>query len=112
VAVSAIAAFLRIDAKQPVPLGREILAILAGQVLITLPSYFAQRAVALVTPLAVGVAGALGPFLVFGLQALEGRVAFSTRTLAGLIAYSLGSLIIAVGELMPGRPRHSALPCA
>jgi len=46
--------------------------------LIAVPYYLLQRAIALVSVLMIGVVAALGPFLVFGLQAIEGRIAYST----------------------------------
>jgi hypothetical protein len=48
--------------------------------------------------LTIGVVGALGPFLVFGLQAMQGRVGYSSWSLFGIIAYSLGALSTALAE--------------
>jgi len=98
VGVAATAAVLGLDAKGPVQSSTLATAIALGLPLIVLPSYLVQRAVALVSPLTIGVAGALGPFLVFGLQAMQGRVAYSNWSLYGIIAYSLGAVITALSE--------------
>jgi hypothetical protein len=90
--------FPRIGAKGPVAIGDAALIFAIGVVLIALPAYLVQRAIHLVSPLFVAVAGAVGPFIVFALQGVEGRVSYSNWTLTGLIGYSLASLILAAGE--------------
>jgi hypothetical protein len=89
---------LRLDTKGPVAIGDAAQILAIGVLLIALPAYLVQRAIHLVSPLFVAVAGAVGPFIVFALQGVEGRVSYSNWTLTGLIGYSLASLILAAGE--------------
>ena len=78
-------------------------ALVIGLALVATPSYLVQRAIPLVSPLVIGLAGALGPFLVFGLQAVEGRIAYSSWTLVGLVVYCLGSVVAATSEALPAK---------
>lgn len=77
-----------------------------GLLLLAFPTYAVQKAVALTSPAAVGAATALIPAVVFGLQIIEGRVAFSAATLAGLVVYALGALLVASAAF---RDRKSVL---
>ena len=90
VALAGVAAAIGIDAKPPVPSWQTTEALAIGLALVATPSYLVQRAIPLVAPLVIGLAAALGPFLVFGLQAVEGRIAYSSWTLVGLVVYCLG----------------------
>jgi drug/metabolite transporter (DMT)-like permease len=101
VGMAAIAAACGLDAKAPVPADQIAEAVSIGLLLVATPSYLVQRAIALVSPLTIGVVGALGPFLVFGLQAIEARVVFSAWTLVGLISYSFSAVLAAAGEALP-----------
>ena len=103
IAVAALAAAIGIDAKPPVPIWQISQALVIGLALVATPSYLVQRAIPLVSPLLIGLAGALGPFLVFALQAVEGRIAYSSWTLAGLVVYCVGTVVAAVSEALPGR---------
>ena len=93
-----------IDAKPPVPSWEIAEALAIGLALVATPSYLVQRAIPLVSPLLIGLAGALGPVLVFGLQAVEGRIAYSSCTLVGLVVYCLGTVVAATSEALPARP--------
>ena len=104
VALAGAAAAMGIDAKPPVPSWEITEALAIGLALVATPSYLVQRAIPLVSPLLIGLAGALGPFLVFGLQAVEGRIAYSSWTLVGLVVYCLGTVVAATSEALPGRP--------
>ncbi len=107
IAVAAVAAAMGIDAEPrlvPSLADRRSPTRVIGLALVATPSYLVQRAIPLVSPLLIGLAGALGPFLVFGLQAVEGRIAYSSWTLAGLVVYCLGSVVAATSEALPGRP--------
>lgn len=46
-----------------------------------------------------GVLTAIGPFVIFGLQMVEGRVDYSTPTLVGLFIYFAGALLAALGAV-------------
>jgi drug/metabolite transporter (DMT)-like permease len=104
VVLAAVAAAMGIDAKPPVPVWHVSQALVIGLALVATPSYLVQRAIPLVSPLLIGLAGALGPFLVFGLQAIEGRIAYSSWTLVGLVVYCLGTALAATSEALPGKP--------
>jgi drug/metabolite transporter (DMT)-like permease len=104
IALAAVAAAMGIDAKPPVPSWQIAEALAIGLALVATPSYLVQRAIPLISPLLIGLAGALGPFLVFGLQAVEGRIAYSSWTLAGLVVYGLGTVVAATSEALPARP--------
>jgi hypothetical protein len=64
-----------------------------------------QRAVALISTLTIGALTALGPFIIFGLQLIEGRVDYAPATLAGLGLYSIGAVLAALGAVTAARPR-------
>lgn len=87
-----------LDDKGPPASADLIAALLAGIPLLALPIYAIQKAVSLSTSLTVGTAVALTPVLVFLMQMLEGRVAYSSATLIGLGIYFLGALIAAFGR--------------
>ncbi|MCP5075489.1 MAG: hypothetical protein GY947_19635 [Rhodobacteraceae bacterium] len=80
--------------------GSELVLIVAiGLVLVVPPLYALQRAVALVSTLTLSTVTALGPFVIFVLQMVEGRVEYSTQTLIGLFVYSVGALLAAYGAV-------------
>jgi hypothetical protein len=63
-----------------------------------------QHAINLISPLLIALAGALGPFLVFGLWGLEWRIAYLSWSLAGLIIYCLGTGLAAASEAISAKP--------
>ena len=63
------------------------------------PLYLLQKAVPLVSTLTLSVLTALGPFVVFALQLVEGRVVYSTVTLCGLAIYIVGAILAAIGTV-------------
>ena len=78
----------------------EIATVVAIGIALTVPPLYAlQRAVALISTLTIGALTALGPFLIFGLQIIEGRVDYAPATLAGLALYSAGALLAALGAV-------------
>ncbi len=98
--VVALAAFLAgVDDKGPVPAGDMLIAIAAGLVLLAFPVYAVQKAVSLSTTLTIGTAAAVTPLVVFLLQMVEGRVAYSRATLAGLAIYFAGAMLAAMGSV-------------
>jgi drug/metabolite transporter (DMT)-like permease len=60
----------------------------AATLLIVIPVFFNQIGMAKISPLAARVMTAAGPVLVFALQQLDPRVAWSTATFAAILAYS------------------------
>ena len=69
-------------------------------ILLTIPSlYLLQKAVPLLSTLTLSALTALGPFAVFGLQLIEGRVDYALGTLAGLVFYSVGAVCSALGAV-------------
>ncbi len=79
--------------------GRIAVIVSIGLIVIALPLYFVQRAVPLVPAMTIAAVTALGPVIVFGLQLLEGRVAYAPATLAGLLVYISGALVAAFGAV-------------
>lgn len=78
----------------------EVAAIVAiGLLLIVPPLYALQRAVALISTLSISVLVALGPFVIFGRQMIEGRVTYSAETLDGLTVFFVGAMVAALGAL-------------
>jgi hypothetical protein len=72
----------------------------AGLLLIALPIYALQAAVERLRPMTVEIVVALGPPLVFALQAFDGRIRFSPLTLAGVVSYSLCTCVALLGRLV------------
>ena len=56
----------------------------------------------MISTLTVSALTALGPFVIFALQMIEGRVDYSTATLIGLAVYCAGSLLSATGAVRGG----------
>jgi len=84
----------------------EIATVVAIGIALTVPPLYAlQRAVALVSTLTIGALTALGPFIIFGLQLIEGRVDYAPATLAGLGLYSIGAVLAALGAVKAARTR-------
>lgn len=95
---------LGFDAKAPLGWGETAVIAALGLLLIVPPLYALQRAVALVSTLTISVLTALGPFVIFLLQAVEGRVEQSPATLIGLAIFFTGSLAAAFGAVRAARP--------
>lgn len=84
----------------------EIATIVAIGIALTVPPLYAlQRAVSLISTLTIGALTALGPFIIFGLQLVEGRVDCAPATLAGLGLYSMGAMLAAFGAVRAAGPR-------
>ncbi|KMW59735.1 hypothetical protein AIOL_004718 [Candidatus Rhodobacter oscarellae] len=96
VATGAVAA-VTAQSMTPLPIWQLLGLCALGFVLAVPPLYVLQRAVALVSTFTIAVLTALGPIVIFGLQILEGRVAFATATLIGLSLYMAGALLTAFG---------------
>jgi drug/metabolite transporter (DMT)-like permease len=97
---------------------------LATTILIVLPLYSLQLGIARTAPLTAHTIRSLGPVLVFGLELVDGRIAYSGSTLSGIALYSffaLGSNLVrgwqddtvhnklALASRNEARARH---PCA
>ena len=105
----AFAAFrLGIDDKGiDVPAGQTAAIVGIGLIVIALPLYFVQRAVPLLPAMTIAALTALGPVIVFGLQMVEGRVAYAPATLAGLLIYMSGALVAALGAVRARLPARA-----
>ena len=99
VLIAAMLATAGVEQKPALPPAELFWICLIGLILIIPPLYALQRAVALISTLTIGAITALGPFLIFALQVVEGRVAFATLTLVGLGLYSVGALLAAFGAV-------------
>ncbi len=90
---------LGLDSKETLPPFEIALIVLVGLALTVPPLYALQRAVATISTLTISALTALGPFLIFGLQMIEGRVEYAPATLAGLMFYFAGALLAAYGAV-------------
>ncbi len=98
VVVAAALAAAGFDHKEPMPGTSEIgLIVVLGLALVIPPLFALQKAVAAVSTMTIGALTALGPFVIFVLQMIEGRVAYSSATLVGLTIYFAGAILAAVG---------------
>lgn len=92
------------DQKPPLDPGETAIIVALGLILIIPPLYALQRAISLISTLSISVLTALGPFLIFSMQLVEGRVEHSTATLIGLGVFFTGSLMAAYGALRGAKP--------
>jgi drug/metabolite transporter (DMT)-like permease len=77
-----------------------LLTITALGLAVTVPPLYAlQKAVAYVSTMTISVLTALGPFIVFVLQMIEGRVDYSPVTLTGLFIYFSGAILATTGAV-------------
>ncbi|MBX2869150.1 MAG: hypothetical protein KTR18_10770 [Acidiferrobacterales bacterium] len=63
------------------------------------PLYFLQKAVSMLPAITISALTALGPFVIFSLQLIEGRIDYSPATLAGLTIYIIGAVLCAFGAV-------------
>ncbi len=109
VATAGAFALAGVDHKMTLSASEIALIVAIGLVLTIPPLYALQRAVALISTLTIGALTALGPFIIFGLQMIEGRVDFASATLAGLFLYFGGALLAAFGAVAAStRSRETA----
>ncbi|MEM8686454.1 MAG: hypothetical protein AAGF81_03930 [Pseudomonadota bacterium] len=99
VLVAAALSVAGVDARAPLPAWDIAVFVLLGVMLTVPPLYALQKAVSLVSTLTISSLTALGPFVIFALQVVEGRVDYSQATLAGLFLYSLASVLSAIGAV-------------
>jgi drug/metabolite transporter (DMT)-like permease len=97
-----------VDHKMSLPASEIAVIVVVGLALTIPPLLALHKAVALVSTLTIGALTALGPFMIFGLQIVEGRVDFAPVTLAGLCLYFLGALLAAVGAVAASSGSKSA----
>lgn len=89
---------LGIDDKGPVAPADLLVAVAVGLGVLAFPIYAVQKAVSLTSALTLGAATALIPVVVLAMQMVEGRVAYSGATAAGLAIYTAGALLAAAGR--------------
>ena len=99
VLVAGAMAAMGVDQKEVLALSEWGVIVILGLALIVPPLYALQRAVAQISTLTISAITALGPFTIFVLQMIEGRVSFAGATLLGLGLYFAGSLIAATGAV-------------
>ena len=78
---------------------RLMLYVIIGFLLTIPPLYFLQKAVTLLPTLTISALTALGPFVIFSLQLIEGRIEYSFATMTGLAIYVVGALLSAFGAV-------------
>lgn len=88
-----------VDYKESLPSSEVAMIVVIGLALVIPPLFALQKAVATVSTMTIGALTALGPFVIFGLQAIEGRVDYSEATLIGLTIYFTGALLTALGAV-------------
>jgi len=103
-------AAMGVGEKDTLPALETLIIVAIGLVLIIPPLYALQRAVALVSTLTISTLTALGPFVIFGLQIIEGRVEYAPATLVGLFIYFIGALVAAFGAVQASATPASATP--
>ncbi|NNE22459.1 MAG: hypothetical protein HKN11_07585 [Rhizobiales bacterium] len=88
-------ALIGIDQRAPLDFSETAFIIAIGLALTVPPLYALQKAVASISTMTISVISALGPFVIFVLQIIEGRVDYSQATLAGLALYFTAALLAA-----------------
>ncbi len=99
VIATALFAYVEVEQFEPLAGSQIAIYVMIGFILTVPPLYLLQKAVPLISTLTLSALTALGPFLIFALQLLEGRVDYSQATLAGLAAYFVGALLAAIGAV-------------
>lgn len=107
VVLSGLGWLLALDYKGPVETRDAAVAILIGLAIMAFPLYAMQKALSGISVLLLSTITALGPLIVFLMQMVEGRVAFSGFTLASLLIYSSGVLLTIPGLI---RERAATAP--
>ncbi len=92
-------AVMGIGHKAVLPTSEIALFVALGLALTIPPLYALQKAVSLVSTMTISALTALGPFVIFGLQMVEGRVEYAPATLIGLVIYFTGALMAAFGAV-------------
>ena len=90
---------LGVDARDPLPLTEIVFVVIIGVLLTAPPLWFMQKAVERVSTLTISSIAALGPFAIFALQLVEGRVDYATATLIGISIYAVAALLAVYGAL-------------
>lgn len=91
------AAWIGIDAKGPIDPSAFAVVLVVGLLIIAFPVFALQKAISLMSTLALASISALGPVFVFGFQLLEGRVSYAPATVTGLAIYCVGAVMAAYG---------------
>ena len=99
VLLAAVCVSLGVDHKESLPPSQIALFAFIGFLLTVPPLYTLQKAVSMISTLTVSTLTALGPFVIFALQMIEGRVDYAPATLLGLCIYFAGSLLAAIGAV-------------
>ena len=79
--------------------GQLAIYVLVGFFLTIPPLYFLQKAVTMLPTLTISALTALGPFVIFALQLIEGRIHYSAITMLGLAIYVVGAIFSALGAV-------------
>ena len=108
IAAAGSLAALGVDSKIALPWSEVALYAGIGLILTVPPLYALQKAISLISTLTISAITALGPFIIFGLQVIEGRVTYSDATLLGLAVYFTGALLSFSGALRASSQPASA----
>ena len=107
VVTAAVLAGVGFDQKAPISWSEMAVITAIGLMLIVPPLYALQRAVSLISTLTISAITALGPFIIFALQMIEGRVSYAWPTLLGLSIYYVGAVLAAVGAVRAASAQQS-----
>ena len=80
-------------------IGKMALYVTIGFLLLAPPLYFLQKAVTMLPTLTISALTAMGPFFIFLLQIIEGRIDYSTITVVGLTIYVTGAMFSSAGAV-------------
>ncbi len=87
------------EPNQSLPISELGLYVVIGFLLTIPPLYFLQKAVPMLSTLTISALTALGPFVILGLQLVEGRIDYSPVTMIGLAIYMVGAVLSAAGAV-------------
>ena len=99
VLVTGLIAYRGYDPVEFIPMTQLGIYVAIGFMLTIPPLYFLQRAIATLSTLTISAITALGPFVIFSLQLVEGRIDYSFLTMAGLFIYCCGALLATIGAV-------------
>ena len=97
--VAGLCTLAGVDQKEALSHSEIALFVCIGLLLLIPPLYSLQKAVTMISTLTISALTALGPFVIFALQMIEGRVDYAPATLAGLGIYFIGALLSSVGAV-------------
>ena len=109
VAIAGVCVLYDVDYKEPLTASEIAIFVMIGLLLLIPPLYALQKAISMISTLTISALTALGPFFIFALQLIEGRVDYSLATLIGLGIYFIGALLAAIGAVKAATSEPAAV---